>query len=85
MLGAAWIILMLNILPNKDNYLAYVGRNTMPVYIFHLIIRQILKKTRYHHGAVSNAGRASIVLSADICAGLALRARLFRQACGEDL
>ncbi len=44
-LGAAWIILMLNILPNKDNYLAYVGRNTMPVYIFHLIIRQILKKT----------------------------------------
>ena len=44
-LGASWIILMLNVLPDKDNYLAYVGRNTMPVYIFHLIIRQILKKT----------------------------------------
>lgn len=43
-LGAAWIIFMFNILPGKDNYVAYVGRNTMPVYIFHLVIRQILKK-----------------------------------------
>lgn len=43
-LGCAWIVLMLNILSNKDNYLAYVGRNTMPVYIFHLVIRQVLKK-----------------------------------------
>lgn len=43
-LGAAWIILMLNVLPGKDNYVAYVGRNTMPVYIFHLVLRQILKK-----------------------------------------
>ena len=43
-LGAAWIILMFNILPGKDNYVAYVGRNTMPVYIFHLVVRQILKK-----------------------------------------
>ena len=43
-LGAAWIVLMLNILPGKDNYLAYVGRNTMPVYIFHLVVRQWIKK-----------------------------------------
>lgn len=45
LLAAGWIIFMFNILPSRDNYLAYVGRNTMPVYIFHLIIRQILKKT----------------------------------------
>ena len=43
-LGSLWIIFMLNILPSKDNYLAYVGRNTMPVYIFHLVIRQWIKK-----------------------------------------
>ena len=29
-LAWGWIILMLNILPNKKNYLAYVGMNTMP-------------------------------------------------------
>ncbi len=43
-LGCGWIVLMLNILPDKDNYVAYVGRNTMPVYIFHLVVRQWIKK-----------------------------------------
>ncbi len=43
-LGILWIIWMFNILPDKDNYLAYVGRNTMPVYIFHLVVRQWIKK-----------------------------------------
>lgn len=43
-LGAAWIIFFMNILPNKKNYLAYVGMNTMPVYIFHLVVRQWIKK-----------------------------------------
>lgn len=43
-LGVAWIVLMFNILPGRDNYLAYVGRNTMPVYIFHLVVRQWIKK-----------------------------------------
>ena len=43
-LGCAWIVLMFNVLPGKDNYLAYVGRNTMPVYIFHLVVRQWIKK-----------------------------------------
>ena len=43
-LGCAWLVLMFNILPGKDNYLAYVGRNTMPVYIFHLVVRQWIKK-----------------------------------------
>lgn len=43
-LGILWIVLMFNILPGKDNYLAYVGRNTMPVYILHLVVRQWIKK-----------------------------------------
>ena len=43
-LGCAWIIFMMNFLPSKDNYLAYVGRNTMPVYIFHLVVRQWIKR-----------------------------------------
>ncbi len=42
-LAWGWIIFMLNILPNKKNYLAYVGMNTMPIYIFHLIVRYAIK------------------------------------------
>ncbi|MBK5253498.1 MAG: acyltransferase family protein [Peptostreptococcaceae bacterium] len=43
LLGVLWIIVSLNLLPKKENYLSYVGRNTMPIYIFHLVIRQWLK------------------------------------------
>lgn len=43
-LACGWIILMVNILPNKKNYVAYVGMNTMPIYILHLIVRYEVKK-----------------------------------------
>ena len=43
-LACGWIVLMLNILPNSMNYVAYVGMNTMPVYILHLIVRYLVKK-----------------------------------------
>ncbi len=43
-LPCGWIVLMLNIMPKGKSYLSYVGRNTMSVYILHLIVRQILKK-----------------------------------------
>ncbi len=42
-LACGWIVLMLNILPSKMNYVAYVGMNTMPVYILHLIVRYLVK------------------------------------------
>jgi len=42
-LGAAWMVVLFNLLPRKNIYLSYVGRNTMPVYIFHLVIRQWMK------------------------------------------
>lgn len=42
-LSTLWIILMLNILPTKKNYLTYIGMNTMPVYILHLFVRYIVK------------------------------------------
>jgi fucose 4-O-acetylase-like acetyltransferase len=42
-LGVLWIVLLFNMLPKKETYLSYVGRNTMPIYIFHLVIRQWLK------------------------------------------
>lgn len=42
-LACAWIILMINILPTRKNYLTYVGINTMPIYIFHLFIRYVIK------------------------------------------
>ncbi len=44
LLACGWIILMVNILPSKMNYVAYVGMNTMPIYILHLIVRYEIKK-----------------------------------------
>ena len=43
---------MVNILPNKMNYVAYVGMNTMPVYIFHLIVRYLVKKYTIFFGVL---------------------------------
>ena len=43
-LACGWILLMINILPNKKNFVAYVGMNTMPVYILHLIVRYLVKE-----------------------------------------
>ena len=53
-LALAWggIILMVNILPSKMNYVAYVGMNTMPVYIFHLIVRYLVKKHTIFFGVL---------------------------------
>ena len=41
-LGSAWIVLMVNIIPSKKNFLSFVGMNTMPVYIFHLTLRYVI-------------------------------------------
>ena len=51
-LAWGWIILMVNVLPNKTNYVAYVGMNTMPVYIFHLIVRYLVKKYTIFFGVL---------------------------------
>lgn len=51
-LACGWIVLMLNILPGKMNYVAYVGMNTMPVYIFHLIVRYLVKKYTIFFGVL---------------------------------
>lgn len=42
-LSATWILLLLNIMPNKKNYFTYVGMNTMPIYIFHLFLRYVVE------------------------------------------
>ncbi len=41
--ACGWIVLMVNILPSKKNFLSHVGVNTMPVYIFHLGLRQVMR------------------------------------------
>lgn len=52
-LAWGWIILMVNILPSKKNYLAYVGMNTMPIYILHLIVRYLIKVHGIGFGVVA--------------------------------
>ena len=49
-LACGWIILMFNILPSKNNYVSYVGRNTMTIYILHLIVRYLVKKNGISFG-----------------------------------
>ncbi len=52
-LACGWITLMVNILPSKQNFLCFVGTNTMPVYIFHLGLRHIIKIKGLYLGAIS--------------------------------
>ncbi|MDO5490864.1 MAG: acyltransferase family protein [Bacillota bacterium] len=52
-LACGWITLMVNILPSKRNFLCYVGTNTMPIYIFHLGLRHIIKIKGLYLGAIS--------------------------------
>ncbi len=49
-LACLWIVLMVNILPNKKSYLSYVGMCTMPVYIFHLVVRYWVKEESIYLG-----------------------------------
>ena len=49
-LACGWIVLMLNILPRRMNYMAYVGMNTMPVYMLHLIVRYLVKEKEITFG-----------------------------------
>ncbi len=42
-LACAWIVLMINIIPTRRSYLTYIGMNTMPIYIFHLFVRYVIK------------------------------------------
>lgn len=53
-LACGWITLMVNILPSTKNFLCYVGTNTMPIYIFHLGIRHIIKIKGLYLGAISS-------------------------------
>lgn len=43
-LAVLWTILLLNLMPDKKNYLTYVGITTMPIYIFHLFIRYVVEQ-----------------------------------------
>lgn len=43
LLACGWMMFFLNILPRSSCYLTYVGRTTMPIYMFHLFVRYIVK------------------------------------------
>jgi len=49
-LTCGWLVFMFNILPKTNNYLTYIGNNTMPVYIFHLFIRYIIEDYGFPNG-----------------------------------
>ena len=44
---------MINVLPSKKNFIAFVGMNTMPVYIFHLTLRYVIQFYGLYIGFIS--------------------------------
>ncbi|MGN0658853.1 MAG: acyltransferase family protein [Emergencia sp.] len=52
-LSSAWIIFMINVIPSKKNFISYVGSNTMPVYVFHLTLRYVIKFYGLYMGFIS--------------------------------
>lgn len=46
-LPGLWIIFLLNVVPKGKNYLTYVGVNTMPIYILHLVVRYWVRETGF--------------------------------------
>ena len=53
-LSAGWITFMVNILPSKQNFLCYIGTNTMPIYLFHLGLRHVITQYGIYMGAVGS-------------------------------
>ncbi len=53
-LACGWIVLMVNILPSTYNFLCYIGTNTMPIYIFHLGLRHIIKIKGLYLGVIAS-------------------------------
>lgn len=51
-IACGWIVFLFNILPKSKNYLTYIGQNTMPIYIIHLIVRYIVKIYGLYDGNV---------------------------------
>ena len=51
-LACGWITFMVNILSSKKNFLCYVGTNTMPIYLFHLGLRQVITQKGLYIGCI---------------------------------
>ncbi len=43
LLALLWIFVFINLLPSKKTWLTLIGQNTMPVYVFHIVIRYLIK------------------------------------------
>jgi len=53
-LSCGWITFMVNILPSKQNFLCYIGTNTMPIYLFHLGLRHVITQYGIYMGVVGS-------------------------------
>ena len=53
-LACGWIVFMVNILPSKQNFLCYIGTNTMPIYLFHLGLRHVITQYGIYMGVVGS-------------------------------
>lgn len=53
-LACGWIVFMVNILPSKQNFLCYIGTNTMPIYLFHLGLRHVVRRYGVYMGVVGS-------------------------------
>lgn len=51
--ASGWIIFMINVIPSKKSFLSFVGMNTMPIYMFHLILRYVIEFYGIYVGVIS--------------------------------
>ena len=42
-LACSWISVILALIPKRETGLSIIGKNTMPIYVFHIIFRQLLR------------------------------------------
>jgi len=52
-IASGWIIFMVNVLPSTQNFISFIGMNTMPIYVFHLTLRYVIEFYGIYVGVIS--------------------------------
>lgn len=61
-ISSGWILFLLNIFSSKKGFWSHIGMNTMPVYIFHLLLAGIFKAKGFTFGYYSFENQEALYL-----------------------
>lgn len=74
--SSGWIVFLLNIFSSRKGFWAYVGMNTMPVYIFHLLFAGIFMIKGFSFGLYDFNGHETVYIITLLIVSLAFTAVL---------